>query len=718
VLERKEAVILPDVQTDDRCRVDVLRRMHATMVVPILGNAGEGMGVILLQSEASSVFDEMHLQLVEAAAIQLGNALNNADLYRMIREQAERLGEMLRSQRIDAAKNQAILEGIADGVMVSDTDGRVIMFNAAAERILSIDRNQALDRHQEEILSLYGNETREWSSQIETWKENPGDEDADAFISHRLEVGRRYVGVHVSPVVSQGGEFLGVVSVFRDITSEIEADRAKSEFVSTVSHELRTPMTSIVGYVDLLVNGAVGEISEMQLSFLKKVKNNADRLTILVNDLLDISRIEQGRVELQQEPVVLMDVVQQVVDLMRPKIEDKGQMVEIVMPDDLPKVYADPARLNQIITNIVSNAYKYTPIDGTIALYAYVRDEMMHVAVKDTGIGIAPENQQKIFDRFYRVEDDPAVYEVSGTGLGLAITLSLIQMHGGEIWLESVLGTGSIFTFSMPLAEDASTQEVGTPPTPLVEDSAPLILVVEDDAEVGEFLRVTLESEGYEVILARSGDEAIRMARERLPDFISLDIRLPDLDGFEVMQLLKREPETADIPVAIVSVVSDRAHGLELGAVAYLNKPLDAEKLLDVIRQSLDTSEGVIIVDRDKDVLNQIRTVLQSKGFGVRTTTHPERVLPLVQKFRPAMLVYDMTLSSEGNSYQMLKSLKRSASATDIPVLVTGANVNNVAREDLEALDVVRVVAKPYAPDQLAADIEALIHENDALKEL
>ncbi len=718
VLEHREAVILPDVQDDPRCQMEVFAGMHAMMIVPILGNAGEGMGVILLQAAEVAVFNEMHLQLVEAAAIQLGNALNNADLYQMIREQAERLGDMLRTQRIDAAKNQAILEGIADGVMVADADGRVILFNAAAERILSIDRNQVLERHQDEILSLYGNETREWLSRIDAWKRGPRVEDREAFLSHRLEVGRRYVGVHVSPVVSQGDEFLGIVSVFRDITAEIEADRAKSEFVSTVSHELRTPMTSIVGYVDLLVKGAVGEMNDMQLGFLKKVKNNADRLTILVNDLLDISRIEQGRVELQLEPVALVDVVNQVVDLMRPKIEEKGQSVEVLLPADLPDVYADSARLNQIITNLVSNAYKYTPIDGKISLHAYVRDGLMHVAVSDTGIGIAPENQQKIFDRFYRVEDDPAVYEVSGTGLGLAISLSLIHMHGGEIWLESVLGAGSIFTFSIPLAEEAPTEDVGSLPPSLREDSAPVILVVEDDVEVNELLRVTLESEGYDVVTARSGEEAIRIARERLPDFISLDIRLPDLDGFEVMQLLKREPETADIPVAIVSVVSDRAHGLELGAVAYLNKPLDAQKLLDVIQQTLDTSESVVVVDRDKDALDRIRTVLQSKGFGVRTTTHPERVLPLVQKFRPTMLVYDLTLSPEGNNYQVLKSLKRSTSTADLPVLVTGANMTNAALEELEALDVVGVVSKPYAPDQLAADIEALMHEKDALKEL
>ncbi|MBN2389640.1 MAG: GAF domain-containing protein, partial [Anaerolineae bacterium] len=540
VFAHKKALIIPNALEDKRCAVGIDRAVRSVLAAPIVGGAGESLGVILLQSPVENVFDEPELRLVEAAAVQLGNALNNAELYRLIREQAERVGSMLRAQQIEAAKNQAILEGIADGVMVADEHGKVILFNAAAERILSISREQALGRPQDGILGLYGSAAREWLAQIDHWRQNPGAYGTEEFLVHRMEVGRRFVSVHLSPVVSPSQEFLGVVSVFRDITSEVEADRAKSDFVSTVSHELRTPMTSIVGYVDLVLMGATGALSDMQRDFLKRVKSNAERLTTLVNDLLDISRIETGRVVLQLAPVAVEDIVKQVEDLMQPKVEEKEQRLYTVLPAGLPRVYGDRDRLAQILTNIVGNAYKYTPVGGEIGIHAYVRDAKMYVAVSDTGIGIATENQKKLFSRFYRVDDDPAVYEVSGTGLGLAISLSLIQMHGGNISLDSVLGKGSIFTFSVPLAEDEPAADVGMPPSRIAGEAQATVLVVEDDRESADLLKLMLQREDIEFLTARSGDQALHMAREKRPDLITLDIRLPDLDGFEVLQLLKR----------------------------------------------------------------------------------------------------------------------------------------------------------------------------------
>jgi PAS domain S-box-containing protein len=718
VLQNKQAVIIPDVREDERKIPGDMTATRSIMAVPVLGSAGEALGVILLQSPVVEVFDEIQMQLVEAAAIQLGNALNNAELYHLIREQAERLGTMLRNQQIEAAKNQAVLEGIADGVMVADAEGRIILFNAAAERILSITRSQALGRQQDEILGLYGAEVHEWLSHIASWRQDPDAYGSEAFLAQRLEVGRRFVSVHLSPVVTETGEFLGVVSVFRDITPEIEADRAKSEFVSTVSHELRTPMTSIVGYVDLIMAGAVGELTDMQVSFLKKVKTNADRLTNLVNDLLDISRIEQGRVELQVEPLAMEEVVGQVVDLMQPKVEEKEQILRTVIPENLPKAYGDTARMTQILTNIVSNAYKYTPAGGEIAVHTYVRDEMIHVAVVDSGIGIALENQKKIFERFYRVEDDPAVYEVSGTGLGLAITLSLIQMHGGDIWLESELGEGSIFTFSVPIAEGQPTVDVGAPPQSLLIDSTPTVLVVEDDTQISELLKVTLESEGMNVLTAASGEVAIRTARQELPDLISLDIRLPDLDGFEVLQLLKRDPETADIPVVIVSVVSEREHGLALGAVDYVTKPVDAYKLLDVVNRILKESDVVVVADHDKSTLDQVRCALQTKGVGVRTTTRGEHALSLARKLHPAVMVLDLELP-DLNGYQLLDRLKRNQQTAGIAVVVTTARTEHTQEdaERLNSLGIKRLMPKPYSADELAADIHIMLNGNGGGKE-
>ena len=714
VLQNQQAVIIPDVNQDDRCEFDPELNISSVIAVPILGGSRDSLGVILLQSTITNVFDDPQLRLVEAAAVQIGNALNNAELYRLIREQAARLGAMLREQQIEAAKNEAILEGIADGVMVADAEGRITLFNIAAERILSLTKNQALGRYQDDILGLYGSGAREWLARIEQWKRNPDASGSDSYLAQRLEVGRRYVSVHLSPVISSAREFLGVVAVFRDTTAEIEADRAKSDFVSTVSHELRTPMTSIVGYVDLIIKGVVGPITEMQMSFLTRIKSNADRLTDLVNDLLDISRIEQGRVELQLESLSMENLIQQVVELVTPKIVEKDQSLETVIPIGLPQVYGDPARLRQILTNLMGNAYKYTPVGGKITVYAYVRDAMMRVAVADTGIGIAPENQKRIFERFYRVEDDPAVYEVSGTGLGLAITLSLIQMHHGSISLESELGEGSTFTFSIPLAEGEKTTNVGESPPELYTSSMPTVLIVEDDVEVLQMLKVTLEAEGLKVLTSTSGEEGLRLAREKLPDLISLDIRLPDLDGYEVLQLLKRTPDTADIPVFIVSVVADRERGLSLGAMDYLIKPIDEGRLLALVNRALTSRGTVIVAHRGREILLRIRSALQARGLVVRTTMRGDRALRLARELGPEVLAFDWKLPDIGGR-QFIEQLKGDQRTADIPIIVMLED--DEYEMDVADFDEIQFVKSPFVPEKLAEDISNRVSDDITSKE-
>ena len=709
VFSHKKALIIPNAPKDKRCAVGIERSVRSVLAAPIVGGAGESLGVILMQSPVEGVFDEPELRLVEAAAVQLGNALNNAELYRLIREQAERVGSMLRAQQIEAAKNQAILEGIADGVMVADENGKVILFNAAAERILSIAREQALGRPQDSILGLYGSAAREWLQQIEYWRQDPGAYGTEEFLVHRMEVGRRFVSVHLSPVVSPSQEFLGVVAVFRDITSEVEADRAKSDFVSTVSHELRTPMTSIVGYVDLVLMGATGVLSDMQRDFLKRVKTNAERLTTLVNDLLDISRIETGRVVLQLAPVAIEDIVTQVVDLVHPKVEEKEQQLYTVLPDDLPRVYGDHDRLAQILTNIVGNAYKYTPVGGEIGIHAYVRDAKMYVAVSDTGIGIAPENQKKLFSRFYRVEDDPAVYEVSGTGLGLAISLSLIQMHGGNISLDSVLGKGSTFTFSVPLAEGEPTEDAGTPPPRIAGEAQVMVLVVEDDRESSDLLKLMLQREDIEFLTASSGEQALHMAREKRPDLITLDIRLPDLDGFEVLQLLKRDVETADIPVVIVSVTQDRQRGLRMGATEFLVKPLDEQRLREVILPLLDRQETVVVAGDDRRLLDPLRAALHVRGMNVRTARRGESALNLARGMHPVAIVVDQQLP-DMDGYQIVKNLKQEASTAEIPVMLLtedglqGKHFGNGS----DGVGPVQFIVKPFSVEELATNVAEL----------
>ncbi len=708
VLSKRQSVVIEDVDQDPRWIKEEDDVTRSVLAVPIKGTAGEALGAIFLHSSMMNAFAEIDARLVEAAATQLGNALNNAELYRLIREQAERLGVMLRTQQVESVKNQAILEGIADGVMMADANGRVILFNAAAERIFSLNRSQALGRMLDEMLGLYGSRAREWLDIVHQWKENPDAYEAGQYFSDRLDVDRQMISVHCSPVFSGSHELLGVVSVFRDVTAEVMADRAKSEFVSNVSHELRTPMTSVKGYVDLLLMGATGPLTDMQRNFLTVIKTNADRLTALVNDILDLSRIETGKVKLDRSPAGIEPLIEQVAASMLPKIQEKKMQLTTVVPEGLPKVFGDPSRMIQILTNLVGNSYKYTPEGGAIIIHAYVRNGMMHVGVEDTGMGISKEDQQKIFDRFFRV-DNPAVHEVSGTGLGLSITTSLIQMHGGDIWVESELGVGSIFTFTLPLAEGELKEDVGTPPRKFGEPLT-TILVVEDDVDVARLIQLTLETQGRRVLMATSGEEALRVARKERPQLISLDIRLPDLDGFEVLQLLKRDPETADIPVVIVSVVLDVEQGLRLGAAEYLTKPLDEAQLQSVVDRVLTQKGLVLIVDDDKETLALMREALRTQGLGVRTTARGGRALSLARELNPALILLDLKLP-DIDGYQVLEELKRDTQTADIPVIVlTGSVLDEGGKaQEFQALGALRFLTKPFSVEALASEISSFV---------
>ncbi|MFZ5916729.1 MAG: GAF domain-containing protein [Chloroflexota bacterium] len=446
VLETQEAVIVPDVTQDERwLKDDEEHQSKSALAVPLLlGDAAPG--VLLLFHPRPDYFTEDHLQLVMTIGYQLASAINNADLYTLVQESAERLGKLARANQAEAAQSQAILEAIADGVMVTDAQGQVILFNAAAGRILGAPRQAVVGRSIQDMSGLYGTAGSSWAALSAAWQ--MGQADDRTFLAERLELEDRVVSVHLAPVFIEH-EFLGTVSVFRDITHDVEVARMKSEFVSTVSHELRTPMTSIKGFVDLLLLGAAGNISEQQRHFLGIIKSNVDRLATLVGDLLDLSRIETGRLRLRRERLAFSEVVQAVLDSLHARIEEKGLELIADVPERLPTVMGDRDRLIQILTNLVANAYQYTPSGGQIRIIVTPQDGFLQVSVTDTGIGISEEDQNKIFDRFFRA-DHPVVRASGGTGLGLPIVKSLVELHGGQLWLHSTLGEGSAFTFTLP----------------------------------------------------------------------------------------------------------------------------------------------------------------------------------------------------------------------------------------------------------------------------
>ncbi len=458
VMDNHQSIVIENVQLDPRwSNVPGTESRRSLLGAPLVANE-EVLGCIFFNSDTVAAFNQEHLKLVEAAANQVAASINNAELYRLIRDQAERLGVMLRSQQTEAAKSQAILESVADGVMVSDQAGEIILFNAAAERILGLRRDQVLGRPAADLSGLYGTAAAQWSETVAVWRQAPLKYAGD-FLSDQIELEDRIVSVHVSPVL-HGSEYLGLVSVFRDITREVIADRIKSEFVARVSHELRTPMTSIKGYADLLLLGAAGEITDQQRRFLETVKSNADRLSLLVNDLLDISRIEQGQLYLDIRPFSVRDLVSQVLDTFEGRKKQEGREIAILadIPEDLPDLEADYDRVMQVLTNIVSNAYHYTPDDGHVTISARVADDGIQIDVADTGIGIPKEDQERIFERFYRGESHPMVFKTAGTGLGLAIVQELVKMHNGRIWFESEEGVGTTFSVWLPLKYSGPTQ--------------------------------------------------------------------------------------------------------------------------------------------------------------------------------------------------------------------------------------------------------------------
>ena len=459
VVANREDVLIGDLLKDPRwvTTSNSSREHRSAIVVPLLV-ADDVIGVLMVFHRKANFFSAERLGMVRAIAGQVSVAINNAHLYELIRDQAERLGSMLRREQEDASRSQAILEAVADGVLVTGSNNRITFLNKSAEDILDLESGRVIGQPLDVFVGLFGKAAGSWMQTIRTWSETPLDYKRGETYAEQLDLQNgRIVLVHLAPVILQS-DFLGTVSIFRDITHEVEVDRLKSEFVATVSHELRTPMTSIRGYTDVLLMGAAGAMNENQAHFLKIIKSNTERLNILVNDLLDVSRIESGRVTLSPQALDLREVAEEVIEdvLRRSQEENKPMALSLDAPKKMPHVYGDMERVRQALSNIVFNAYHYTPEGGTITVQLQQLNggHEIQVDVIDNGVGIALEDQERIFERFYRGEN-PLVLATPGTGLGLSIVKQIVEMHKGKIWMKSsgVPGEGSIFSFTLPVYE-------------------------------------------------------------------------------------------------------------------------------------------------------------------------------------------------------------------------------------------------------------------------
>jgi PAS domain S-box-containing protein len=419
-----------------------------TIVQPLLRQRTILGALVVGNDYSHRTFDPGAGRLCQSIAAQVTAAIENARLYRNLQAQASQLAELLQSQEDEGRRRMAILESTAEGVVVGDGEGHIVVVNAAAERILGTSRKRILGRS---LKGLTGHTALDPSSDWGMIAES------DTPLQTVFELEGKIVHISAAPVLTPSGDNLGVVAILRDISREAEAERSKSEFITAISHELRTPLTAIRGYTEALDGGMVGPMSEAQAHFLSIIRDNALRMGNLAENLIAISELEKGGLKLEYVETDVHLAIGDVTRAFRSELEARQLELVLELDGDLHTIEADPARVRQIVDNLVSNAVKFTYPGGRVTIgTTLLRDDgerpQKHCAiwVEDTGIGISPEEQEHIWERFYRPVN-PLAMEASGLGVGLSIVKSLVQAHNGRVWLESTPGVGSRFTVLLPI---------------------------------------------------------------------------------------------------------------------------------------------------------------------------------------------------------------------------------------------------------------------------
>ncbi len=509
--------------------------------------------------------------------------------------------------------------------------------------------------------------------------------------------------------------------LFREIAEkgkQLEvASQLKSQFLANMSHELRTPLNAIIGVTEMLHEDAVDLKREDELEPLERVLRAAKHLLALINDILDLSKIEAGKMDIHIESFAIAPLVNDVVQTIGTMATKNGNKVVIDCAADLGTMRADQTRIRQALLNLASNANKFTE-KGTVTIGARrgieAGREWVTMAVTDTGIGLTPEQMGKLFQDFVQA-DASTTRKYGGTGLGLAISRRFCQMMGGDITVTSELGRGSTFTIRLP------AEVGGVQPAAAVRDAvaarpgaaasgAPTVLVVDDDPTVREVIERHLTREGFAVVTANGGQEGLRLARAIHPAAITLDVMMPDLDGWTVLAAIKGDPELADIPVILLSIVDEKKRGYALGATDYLVKPVDRVRLSGVLRNICGaTGRQVLLVDDDDLMRRSMRQALEQDGWQVGEAENGRVALARLAEARPDIIMLDLMMP-EMDGFEFLVEMRSRAEWRDIPVLVVTAK--DLTTEDRARLngDVERVLQKGSSElDEMLAEISRFL---------
>ncbi|KKI00487.1 ATPase [Methanosarcina sp. 1.H.T.1A.1] len=526
------------------------------------------------------------------------------------------------------------------------------------------------------------------------------------------------------------------------------ANRAKSEFLTNMSHELRTPLTSIIGFSDVMLSGMSGEFNEQNKKFLNNIANSGKHLLTLINNILDLSKIEAGKMELDLEMFSVHEVFNDTRAVTSALALKKDISMKFNVEPEL-SIYADRIRFKQVIYNLMSNAIKFTPKGGSVDVSAAKTGDSVRVSVSDTGIGISEENQKLLFQPFRQV-DSSINRQYDGTGLGLALVRKFVELHGGRVWIESETGKGSTFTFELPLKyrkipetcvngsgisnktvpltaekEEAlksetlkpealkpealkpetlkpealkseTNDETGIPVmTPVIIEPSgatgdeSLVLVVEDDEMARELLIITLSEAGYRVASVSSGKEALLLARKLKPSVITLDIMLPGINGWDILKNLKEDSATSSIPILVISMNDDKNCSILCGAFDHLIKPVEKGHLLSSLRRvkvtgAANSSPQILIVDDDPAIVELLSSIIEKEGYEPVCAYGGREAIDKTVISRPDAILLDLMMP-KFTGFDVIKALKENPETVDIPIIVCTAK--DLSFEDKELLN-------------------------------
>lgn len=660
----------------------------------VIGNRLVG-AIASVHADPTREFGESDLRRLMMFAPQAAIAIENARLYSAAQQQFEVL---VRSNPV--------------AIVNIDADNRIRSCNPAFEKLFGYQEEEVKGQNLDVLVTTEGTLA-----------------EAQAYTNQALQQGRAtsanarrrrkdgsFIDVEVLTIpVTVGGEQVGMMALYHDITELLTARReaeaaneTKSRFLASTSHELRTPLNAIIGYSEMLQEQAVEDEQDEYAADLGKIHSAGQHLLAVINDILDLSKIEAGKMELYLETVAVRPLIEEVVTTVRPLIAKHGNRFALEAAADLGAIRTDATRLRQILLNLLSNASKFTS-DGVITLAAEQRAGQLEFRVQDTGIGMTEEQLGRLFQAFAQAEASTAS-KYGGTGLGLAISRRLCQMMGGDIAVHSESGKGSTFTVRLPLSGPAAVDEQRSWQPDDGRAVRGTVLVVDDDPGVRNLLGRFLSREGFRVETAPDGETGLRRARELVPTIITLDVLMPGMDGWAVLSSLKEDPALAAIPVVILSVVDDKPMGFALGVSEYLTKPIDRKGLAAVLTRYAPTTaaRSVLLVEDDAATRRMLRRALEQQGWQVEEAANGRIALDRVSERPPALVLLDLVMP-EMDGFEFLDGLRRRA-VPRVPVIVITAK--DLTDEDRRRLNggVARVVEKARSgPEAVLAEVQGLI---------